>query len=390
MRILDTVTAKKRITLIHYRFKTVLFISLTILLASACSFCSAEETGSVDARCKIEPRTQDNDNILKILLLYDMEGLAGQNIITSIDFPRPEYFEARKLLTDDVNAAIDGLFAGGADSVIVVDAHGSFNPDRDILLDKMDPRAKMLYRKERFDSYVDLLEDNTFDAIVGVGMHSRTGGGGFAEHTINLGMAWELNGMPLNESEIYAYSWGRIGVPLIFVSGDDKLNEQVSWMPWLQHVTVKEARGVDDALLYPVDEVHEKMRTVAQYAIENIDNAKVVTLTEPITATLRVVPPADLSVLEGVPGVHYDNQSETFQAADFKEAYNGMRALMRVAQSGYFDLAASMLFEQKNGFDKFKDRIFHSWQNKPGEEAVEEKPDDKQKETKPKLYFGSR
>lgn len=196
--------------------------------------------------------------------------------------------------------------------------------------------------------------------------------------------------MPLNEPEIYAYSWGRIGIPLIFVSGDDKLNEQVSWMPWLQHVTVKEARGINDALLYPVDEVHEKMRAAAQYAIENIDNAKTVTLTEPITATLRVIPPADLSILEGVPGVHYDNQSVTFQAADFKEAYNGMRALIRVAQSGYFDLAAGMLFEQENGFSAFKERIFDSWQNKPEEEIAEKKPDNKHKETKPKLYFGSR
>lgn len=57
--------------MIHYRFKTVLFISLMILLTSAFSSGSAEETGSVDARRKIESRTPDNDNILKIILLYD-------------------------------------------------------------------------------------------------------------------------------------------------------------------------------------------------------------------------------------------------------------------------------------------------------------------------------
>ncbi len=374
----------------YHKNNIPVIVSLFFLLFVVFSFAMADDTANPDAVRQVLPRHIDNDNIMKILLLYDMEGLSGQNIITSIDFPRPEYFEARKLLTADVNAVIEGLFDGGADSVIVVDAHGSFNPEPDILLDKMDPRAKMLYKKERFDSYVDLLENNTFDAIVGVGMHSRTGGGGFAEHTINLGMSWELNGMPLNESEIYAYSWGRIGVPLIFVSGDDKLNEQVSWMPWLQRVTVKEARGIDDALLYPVDKVHDKMRRAAKEAVLNIDNARAVTLTEPITATLRAVPPADLAVLDGIPGVDYDNQSVTFRAGNFEETYKGMRALMAAAQSGYYDIAAGTLFEEQDGFARFKEKVFDSWRNKPKESKPDETEEPAQKEEKPKLYFGSR
>ncbi|MGW8183783.1 MAG: M55 family metallopeptidase [Burkholderiales bacterium] len=63
-----------------------------------------------------------------------------------MDFGNEEYFEAREWLTNDVNAVIDGLFAGGADAVEVGDAHGSFNPEPDILLDKMDSRARMLYQ----------------------------------------------------------------------------------------------------------------------------------------------------------------------------------------------------------------------------------------------------
>jgi len=69
--------------------------------------------------------------------------------------------------------------------------------------------------------------------MVAVAMHSKTGGGGFAEHTVNLGTDWILNGMSINESELLACSWGRIGIPLILVSGDDKLAEQLAWMNWL-------------------------------------------------------------------------------------------------------------------------------------------------------------
>ena len=149
---------------------TILALLICMLSATAADTDNGRQTFA---------RSTDNDGIVKIILYYDMEGLAGQNIITSIDYPRPEYFEARKLLTDDVNAVIDGLFAGGADSVIVVDAHGSFNPEPDILLDEMDPRAKMLYKDHKFDPYADLPLEDHYDAVVAVGMHSKTNGGGF-------------------------------------------------------------------------------------------------------------------------------------------------------------------------------------------------------------------
>ena len=35
-----------------------------------------------------------------------------------------------------------------------------------------------------------------------------------------------------------------------------------------------------------------------------------------------MIPPADLSILEKVPGIEYQDQSVTFHAADFQEAYD--------------------------------------------------------------------
>ena len=126
-----------------------IFILLAVVLSVfASQYCFAANGSDAPAPRHVFERTANHDNVLKILLYYDMEGLAGQKILTSIDFPRPEYFEAREMLTNDVNAVIDGLCEGGADSIYVVDAHGSFNPEPDVILDKMDPRAKMLFKKE--------------------------------------------------------------------------------------------------------------------------------------------------------------------------------------------------------------------------------------------------
>jgi len=62
-------------------------------------------------------------------------------------------------------------------------------------------------------------------------------------------------------------------------------------------VTVKEARRIGDALLYPIEQVNEELRAAAKRSLEKIDQMKCARLTEPITATLRVNPPADLSIL---------------------------------------------------------------------------------------------
>ena len=147
------------------------FISIACLISCTPKKATEEMTG----RVLLEP-APNADGVVNILLYYDMEGISGQNLIWSIDFGKEEYFQAREWLTNDVNAVIDGLFSGGADSVDVVDAHGSMNPEPDILVDKMDSRANMLYKDRPFDPYLDLVEEGKYDAVVAVCMHSRTGG----------------------------------------------------------------------------------------------------------------------------------------------------------------------------------------------------------------------
>ena len=57
---------------------------------------------------------------LKVLVLYDMEGVSGASSVRHTNFGAdPEYTEGRKSLTADVNAAIAGLKAAGATEIIV-------------------------------------------------------------------------------------------------------------------------------------------------------------------------------------------------------------------------------------------------------------------------------
>jgi hypothetical protein len=94
---------------------------------------------------------------IKVLVLYDMEGVSGASSVRHTDFgAEPEYTEARKSLTADVNAAIAGLKAAGATEIVVVDGHGSGNSkEPDVFEAELLPPAKMIARDRSFDIYMD-------------------------------------------------------------------------------------------------------------------------------------------------------------------------------------------------------------------------------------------
>lgn len=314
----------------------------TFIFTVACSPPSGDSQGYI-----LKEPASDKDGVIKILVLFDMEGLSGQKDWRTTEYgDTEEYRKGQELLTGDVNAVIEGLFAGGADVVHVVDGHGSGNPEPDILIEQMDSRAEMINRDTSFDSYIDLAEEGAYDAVAVVGMHSKTGGGGFLAHTYTIGMDWILNGRSINETEIVIYSYGRAGIPVIFASGDNKLKEQLELYPWIEYVTVKDAISADDAELRPIDEVHEEMRAGARRAVENRVQAKVVELKKPITATLRAVHPARLSRMRDVPGINYKDNTVTFEAKDFLEVYQGIEGLIREATDGYDQVLRDVLVEK--------------------------------------------
>ena len=316
-----------------------------------------EPWGIVDA----SPNVSDG---LRVLVLHDMEGLSGQDDWKSFDYPRPEYLHGQELLVADINAVVDGLFAGGATEVHIVDGHGSGNPEPDVRADLLDPRASQILRDEPFDTYFDMPESSMYDAVVVVGMHAKTGSGGFASHTFTLGIEFQINGHPITETELVGLSWGRVGVPVVFASGDDRLGNDLETMPWIQYVTVKTATSAMTADLRPVAEARADLTAGARQAVENLTSAKVMRVSTPVHATLRAVPPASLRSLEGFPGIDYSDNSVSFIAADLREAYDGLTAIVQVARTAYPQVMFELLRGKPNAqatFDEYSTRLTERW-----------------------------
>jgi D-amino peptidase len=342
---------------------------VTVLSISACAppreaRPDAEPAVPGEARHLSDP-APDADGVLRVLVLHDMEGLSGQDDARMFRFSHPDHYaRGRERLTADVNAVIEGLFDGGAGDVHVVDGHGSGNPDPDLLLDRLDRRATLVTRDEPFRQYVDLVEPGVYDAVAVVGMHAKTGSGGFASHTYTLGMDILMNGMSITETELVAYSFGRADVPVIFASGDDRLGSDLETMPWIEYVTTKRATSASTVELRPVGEVEADLRAGARRAIERRAEMRVMTLSTPVTAALRVVPPASLAMLRGVPGIAYHDETVTFTVAGFEDAYDGVIALIGVARLGYASVLDETIRARPDGraiLALNSDRLFDRW-----------------------------
>jgi D-amino peptidase len=179
---------------------------------------------------------------MKVLISTDIEGVAGVYHPEQVRAGNPEYERARRLMTEEANAAIAGAFDAGAEQVLVNDSHGAF---RNMPPDLLDPRAEVIQGKPRYLGMVAGVEDGV-DAVCFIGYHSQAQGRGILAHTINsfaFAGIW-LNGQELGEAGLYGALAGQYAAPVVMASGDDVfIAENRALFPHAVFVQTKRATG---------------------------------------------------------------------------------------------------------------------------------------------------
>lgn len=293
---------------------------------------------------------------LKVVLLYDMEGVSGATSVRHTNFgANPEYEEARKSLTADVNAAIAGLKAAGATDIIVVDGHGSGNTQSpDVLEAELLAPAKMISRDRPFDIYMDSY-DQSVDAIVAIGMHAGAGNpAGFISHTYTIeDIQYRVNGTPFNESMILAMGAARFGIPLIMVSGDDQLEKEVQrFLPWVKYAAGKRAVGRAKAEPFPREEVSRRIEKAAREALLALDAARLPeNFKGPFRFALTFQDESQAQTVARLQGAELlaDSVSVQIRAGDFEEGYRAsLRLISTAGLVGRMQAAQRVLAAQPN------------------------------------------
>jgi D-amino peptidase len=183
-----------------------------------------------------------------VLIAADMEGIAGIEDYRDCLPSHPRaYARGRRLMTDEVLAAIAALRAGGAGRISVGDWHMvgtnvergrmpagvEVRPIADLALDEAEPSMAKAH-------------GGTLDAVVMIGHHARTPSPrGFCSHTFVWGMEVLLDGESLSETQVYAQALGAEGIPILAAAGDRWLLEEMGdgELGDAQLVTTKEGEG---------------------------------------------------------------------------------------------------------------------------------------------------
>ncbi|QNK54891.1 M55 family metallopeptidase [Paenibacillus sp. PAMC21692] len=204
---------------------------------------------------------------MKFYVSVDMEGIAGIAFKEQITRGETLYQEARQLLTDEVNAVVEGLVRAGAKEIIVKDAHAT---GYNFLFDRLHPAASYvvgpLAMSSRFPGV-----DSTFDGALLVGYHGMAGTeGAILDHSWSIAdiFGLELNGTPIGEIGFEALLFGLHGVPVIFVSGDDKTcDEAKKQLGTVFTYETKKAAGRHSGLLKAPKRVQKEIGESAMEAV---------------------------------------------------------------------------------------------------------------------------
>ncbi|MFF9395332.1 M55 family metallopeptidase [Streptomyces griseoluteus] len=177
---------------------------------------------------------------MKILISADMEGATGVTWPADVLPGTPQWERCRGMFTSDVNAAALGFFDGGADQVLVNEAHWTM---RNLLLEKLDERVEMLTGRHKSLSMVEGVQHGDVDGIAFIGYHAGAGMEGVLAHTYlanQITGVW-LNDVRASEGLLNAYVVTEYGVPVVLVTGDDLACEDaLGYAPEALKVAVKD------------------------------------------------------------------------------------------------------------------------------------------------------
>lgn len=269
---------------------------------------------------------------MKVLISVDIEGVAG---VSRPDQTTPgsiDYDNARRLMTEEANAAIRGCYAAGATEVIAADAHASFG---NLLPDLLDERARLSHGKPR--PFGMLQGFMGCDAVMMIGYHAMAGAFGVLAHTMR-GVAFHrvwINGRPVGEAALYGLLAGEHGIPVILASGDDAFAaETKAWLPETRFAIVKNATGNRAAVSLSPARARELIESEARTAVIDGKHVKPIAMEGPLVYRVEAKNLVLADLFANLPGSRrVDPLHIEFEARSAGEALGALQLLAAAAGS---------------------------------------------------------
>jgi len=252
---------------------------------------------------------------VKIYIACDAEGISG--VFRSPD----EIPEIRSLMTHDVNAAVAGARAGGATEVIVWDIHDG---GKTLLYEELDEGAEYIQGSPPIERFPCL--DGSFAGVFLVGYHAMHGtAGAICDHTMSSA-TWQhlwINGVMLGEVGLDALWAGRFGLPVVLITGDDKVcAEARALLGDIETAQVKVGLGRHTARMLAPKAARKLIYERAAAALFKTRKIKPFTIPPPYEVKLKYASSSSLDgiLFDGKRRERLDGQTIVFRTNDLVEA----------------------------------------------------------------------
>jgi D-amino peptidase len=251
-------------------------------------------------------------------------------VVDHVTSTHKEYERFRRLMTAEVNAAVEGALAGGAKWVVVNDSHG---PMTNILIEELHPAAELISGSPKPLSMMQGI-GREIDRLFFVGYHGASGTGrAVLEHTWASSSVFSvyLNGQMVGETGLNAALAGAYDVPVVLVTGDQAVvAEARALLGELETVTVKESFSRTSARSLHPQVACERIRKAAERAM-GLD-VPPMALTPPITVRLTFNRAVHADLAELTPGSRrVDGRALEWTGEDMPSVYNAFQAMVKLA-----------------------------------------------------------
>jgi D-amino peptidase len=186
----------------------------------------------------------------------------------------------QRLLTGELNAAVEGLTLAGATEVIVNDGHGAgYTLD----FEQLDPRIQVVHGNDR-PTWLPLLDERCAATAL-VGAHAMASSEpATCFHTMSKGVRnWVVNGVSIGEMGLQALIAGHFGVPMVYVAGEHHACEEIRRLiPGIVTTSVKRGLSRASAVSWPAQTAREMIREDVQAALVQRERVKPLDLGKPI------------------------------------------------------------------------------------------------------------
>lgn len=271
---------------------------------------------------------------MKIYISADIEGISGVVNRTQVTSNGYDYSRARKLMTDEVNAAVKGAKSAGASEILVNDSHG---PMTNLFIEDLDEEVRLISGNQKLLGMMEGIDDS-FDAVLLIGYHAKHNTPGVLAHSYDSSVITEIkiNGNVVGESEFNSMIAGFYNVPVVFVSGDDVLSGQVKALnPDIETAVVKYAHSRYTAECLQPSKVHKLLEKGVYDTLTNkIKSIKPCKADGPVELEVAFMNSGMAEITLCIPGVEMIAPNRVrYTAKDIIEAYHVRFAVTTLADS---------------------------------------------------------